>query len=83
MTSTKTCNCECHNGKHLYHVRWKACCVSPVDGGKPKKVYGCTMKDGEVCFLIAQSKDEVIPFWKAEFGLDPIEDSVAEATEGR
>lgn len=39
------------------------------------------MKNGEVRFLIAQSKDEVIPFWKKEFSLDPIEDSVGEATD--
>ena len=75
------CACECHRGKNVYHVLWKACCASPVDGGKPKKVYGCAFKDGKVRFLIADSKEDVAPYWRAAgFGSErgPIEDSVAE-----
>lgn len=73
------CVCECHNGKHIYHVRWKPCCAEPVDGGEKTPVWGCTMKDGEVRFLIAKKMEEVVPFWMEEFGLNPDEESVGVA----
>lgn len=79
----KKCDCECHEGVHLYHVRWKPCCIAPIDGGEPRKIFGCTMKDDEVRYLIAKESTEVAPFWREEFGLDPIEESVAEVMEGK
>lgn len=76
----RPCACECHKGTNLYHVRWRPCCANPIDGGKAVPVWGCTMKDDEVRYLIAKSKDEVVPFWQKEFGLIPIAESVAEVT---
>jgi hypothetical protein len=79
MTDFK-CECECHKGTNLYHVRWKPCCSRPIDGGELTTVWGCKMKDGSVEFLMARKKDEVAPFLKKELGLDPIEETVDIAT---
>lgn len=77
----KSCVCECHTEKkNIYHVRWKACCAKPVDGGEVTPVWGCKMKNGEIHFLIAKTKEEVAPYWRKEFGYDPIEETVDVAT---
>lgn len=33
------CTCDCHKGKHLYHMILKPCCPTPVQGGKQKAVF--------------------------------------------